>query len=339
MNYENYVKSLVEGKNVGLVGWPEDVDFKRMSKQSAIGPLRILRDALKCGTCKWKVLTAGEKSRLLAQFKEMVKKGEVTEKVRKVKEKGGGRVTRTRAKKAPLQPDSDSDEGEDDEGEDSEEDASRPRKAVIDMTVQERRERLLKLARSVRRSKAESAPAKKATKRARGGQGDEGEDARNKKRKGDNDDGTRAKKKRKGDDNDDARAKKKRKDNEVDDTRATKKRKGNDDAGTRAPRTKSKAPSKGKSSKAPATAASASKPASASAPTRRPQPRPLVRNVVTTPATGASVPPVGTANPAVTDTTAPNAAEAEAASAPVASLTASRANVIRGKRGRPPGIR
>ncbi|KAJ7096445.1 hypothetical protein C8R44DRAFT_585145, partial [Mycena epipterygia] len=56
MNYENYIKALVEGKNVGLVGWPEGVDFKRMSKQSAIGPLRILRDALKCGTCKWKIL-------------------------------------------------------------------------------------------------------------------------------------------------------------------------------------------------------------------------------------------------------------------------------------------
>ncbi|KAJ7101778.1 hypothetical protein C8R44DRAFT_641395, partial [Mycena epipterygia] len=83
MNYENYIKALVEGKNVGLVGWPEGVDFKRMSKQSAIGPLRILRDALKCGTCKWKVLTSGEKTRLLAQFKEMVKNGEAHKKVRK----------------------------------------------------------------------------------------------------------------------------------------------------------------------------------------------------------------------------------------------------------------
>ncbi|KAJ6502985.1 hypothetical protein DFH09DRAFT_838543, partial [Mycena vulgaris] len=58
MNYENYIKALVEGKNIGLVGWPEGVDFKRMSRQSAIGPLRILRDALKCGLCKWKILSA-----------------------------------------------------------------------------------------------------------------------------------------------------------------------------------------------------------------------------------------------------------------------------------------
>ncbi|KAJ7730106.1 hypothetical protein DFH07DRAFT_756426, partial [Mycena maculata] len=87
MNYENYIKSLVEGKNLGLVGWPEGVEFKRMSKQSAVGPLCILRDALKAGTCRWKVLTPTEKARLIAQFKEMVESGEATEKVRKPKAK------------------------------------------------------------------------------------------------------------------------------------------------------------------------------------------------------------------------------------------------------------
>ncbi|KAJ6600990.1 hypothetical protein DFH09DRAFT_1069681 [Mycena vulgaris] len=81
MSYKNYIKALVEGKNLGLVGWPEGVEFKRMSKKSVIGPLRILRDALKCGTCKWKVLTSGEKARLVAQFKDMVNSGEAAEKV------------------------------------------------------------------------------------------------------------------------------------------------------------------------------------------------------------------------------------------------------------------
>ncbi|KAJ7209893.1 hypothetical protein B0H12DRAFT_971763, partial [Mycena haematopus] len=85
MNYENYIKALVEGKNVGLVNWPEGVEFKRMSLQSAIGPLRTLRDALKCGTCRWKVLTAGEKKRLVEQFADMVEKGEAVQKGRKVR--------------------------------------------------------------------------------------------------------------------------------------------------------------------------------------------------------------------------------------------------------------
>ncbi|KAJ7708493.1 hypothetical protein B0H14DRAFT_3525487 [Mycena olivaceomarginata] len=47
------------------------VDFKRMSKQSAIGPLRTLRDALKAGTCRWAVLTASQKKQLLSEFKKM----------------------------------------------------------------------------------------------------------------------------------------------------------------------------------------------------------------------------------------------------------------------------
>ncbi|KAJ7821714.1 hypothetical protein B0H14DRAFT_2254418, partial [Mycena olivaceomarginata] len=52
MNY-NYIKAIVESKNVGLLGWPHGVYFKQMSLQSAIGQLRTLRDALKAGTCKW----------------------------------------------------------------------------------------------------------------------------------------------------------------------------------------------------------------------------------------------------------------------------------------------
>ncbi|KAJ7074922.1 hypothetical protein B0H15DRAFT_956968 [Mycena belliarum] len=83
MNYENYIKAMVEAQNLALVGWPPEVEFKRMSKQSAIGPLRILRDALRCGTCHWKALRGGEKARLVSQFEDMVAKGEATKKVRK----------------------------------------------------------------------------------------------------------------------------------------------------------------------------------------------------------------------------------------------------------------
>ncbi|KAJ7436805.1 hypothetical protein B0H11DRAFT_1669462, partial [Mycena galericulata] len=99
MNYDNYISALVEGQNLGLLGWPEGVMFKRMSKQSAIGPLRTLRDALRSGTCRWKVLTPSEKRRVLAQFKEMVEKGDATEKAPKARKakgsgKGGGGPTR-----------------------------------------------------------------------------------------------------------------------------------------------------------------------------------------------------------------------------------------------------
>ncbi|KAJ7866549.1 hypothetical protein B0H14DRAFT_3442257 [Mycena olivaceomarginata] len=80
MNYDNYIKAIVETKNVGLLGWPHGVYFKRMSLQSAIGPLCTLRDALKARTCKWVILSARQKKQLLSDFKEMVANGEATEK-------------------------------------------------------------------------------------------------------------------------------------------------------------------------------------------------------------------------------------------------------------------
>ncbi|KAF8212964.1 hypothetical protein K438DRAFT_1566417, partial [Mycena galopus ATCC 62051] len=83
MNYENYINSMVEGKNVGLVGWPQGVAFKRMSLQSALPPLKILRDALKAGTCRWKVLTCTERERILENFEDMIEKGEAKVKPKK----------------------------------------------------------------------------------------------------------------------------------------------------------------------------------------------------------------------------------------------------------------
>ncbi|KAJ7797959.1 hypothetical protein B0H14DRAFT_2618410 [Mycena olivaceomarginata] len=110
MNYESYIQKLVLGKGVGLVNWPAGVDFKRMSLQSVVGPLQILLDSLKCGTMRWKVLTAPEKKKLMDQYEEMVERGEV-----KVKEKSR-KTTSRKAKKAPIVED-DEEEGEEDEDE------------------------------------------------------------------------------------------------------------------------------------------------------------------------------------------------------------------------------
>ncbi|KAJ7840736.1 hypothetical protein B0H14DRAFT_2587321 [Mycena olivaceomarginata] len=102
----------VEGKTVGLVGWPKGVDFKCMSKQSAMGPPHPPRRA-KCGTCK-------------SKFKEMVKNGEAHEKKRRMS--------------APLQDPIEAEEsgaragiGDDDE----QEDESRPCKAIANMSPRE----------------------------------------------------------------------------------------------------------------------------------------------------------------------------------------------------------
>ncbi|KAJ7071766.1 hypothetical protein B0H15DRAFT_741436, partial [Mycena belliarum] len=89
MNYENYIKAVVEKYNVGLIGWPAGVDFKRMSMQSSLVPLGTLRDALKDGSCRWKVLSASQKAELLEKFGDMVRSGEVVEKSRKERTRKG----------------------------------------------------------------------------------------------------------------------------------------------------------------------------------------------------------------------------------------------------------
>ncbi|KAJ7817317.1 hypothetical protein B0H13DRAFT_2379764 [Mycena leptocephala] len=99
MNYENYIKSMVERKNIGLVGWPQEVAFKRMSLQSALPPLMILRDALNVGTCHWKVLTPTERQRILANFEDMVEKGEVQVKAKTARKSSRAATKKSSAKR------------------------------------------------------------------------------------------------------------------------------------------------------------------------------------------------------------------------------------------------
>ncbi|KAF8210062.1 hypothetical protein K438DRAFT_1959345 [Mycena galopus ATCC 62051] len=115
MNYESYIEKLVWGKGVALVNWPEGVDFKCMSLQSAVGPLEKLLDSLKCRTTRWKVLMAAEKKKLIEQYEEMLEQGEV-----KVKEKAGkSRTTKPRkaTKVVMVEDEEEEEEGEDDDDE------------------------------------------------------------------------------------------------------------------------------------------------------------------------------------------------------------------------------
>ncbi|KAJ6480187.1 hypothetical protein C8R45DRAFT_933122 [Mycena sanguinolenta] len=88
MNYESYILKLVQGKGVGLVNWPNSVEFKRMSLQSAVGLMQILLDSLKSGMTRWKILTTAEKKKLTEQYNEMVESREVKvkDKTKKTKE-------------------------------------------------------------------------------------------------------------------------------------------------------------------------------------------------------------------------------------------------------------
>ncbi|KAJ7840327.1 hypothetical protein B0H14DRAFT_3458243 [Mycena olivaceomarginata] len=218
MNYDNYIKSLVLGKNIGLVNWPHGVDFKRMSLQSAIGPLRILYDTLKCGTTRWKVLTAGEKKQLVDNHSAMVAAGAVREKERKPRAKRAAskrgerdedseeeeeeeevevqEQSKPRKKQATATRSSQSgpqgrrseeeehggDEGQDEEEEDNED--NEPRKPIAQMSVEEKRARLLKLGARDGGKEKEGPRSKEKTKAGKrkraGGGGEEGEKGRKK---------------------------------------------------------------------------------------------------------------------------------------------------------------
>ncbi|KAJ7791101.1 hypothetical protein B0H13DRAFT_2394383 [Mycena leptocephala] len=83
MNYENYIKSMVERKNIGL----------------RTPALMILRDALNAGTCRWKVLTPTERQRILANFEDMVEKGEVQVKAKTARKSSRAATKKSSAKK------------------------------------------------------------------------------------------------------------------------------------------------------------------------------------------------------------------------------------------------
>ncbi|KAJ7119321.1 hypothetical protein C8R43DRAFT_960069 [Mycena crocata] len=128
MNYQNYIKAVVVKKGYGIVNWPKETPFKRMSLQSSIGP------------APWKKLTPDEKTRILAQFEDMVEKGEYVEKVRKTSEK---RKKSSKGKGKAVEEEDESDE----EGDEEEEEDEGPRKPIAGMSMEERRKRLQRLAR------------------------------------------------------------------------------------------------------------------------------------------------------------------------------------------------
>jgi hypothetical protein len=115
MNYENYIKVLVQGRGVGLLVWPKEVEFKRMGKQSSLGPLRILYDHLKDGRTKWVKLSRRQEEKIVEEFEEMVREGKRKEKIRGRRSDLGGthQVRNPRKRVHRRGEDSDADQGKD----------------------------------------------------------------------------------------------------------------------------------------------------------------------------------------------------------------------------------
>ncbi|KAJ7681539.1 hypothetical protein B0H14DRAFT_3678214 [Mycena olivaceomarginata] len=127
MNFQNYIKTLVLGRGVGLLVWPDGVDFKRMGKQSSLAPLRILYDHLKDGRTKWVKLSRKQQDKIVEEFKEMVQEGKFEEKIRNTRSDKGGthqicnprrRIYRRGGDSGPEQ-DEDEDDNDDNENNDN----------------------------------------------------------------------------------------------------------------------------------------------------------------------------------------------------------------------------
>ncbi|KAJ7315097.1 hypothetical protein DFH08DRAFT_715918, partial [Mycena albidolilacea] len=82
MNFERYIEAIVRKWGVGLLKWPDGVDFKRMSKQMTIGNLQTLYADLKDGSCKWVKLSKQQQQKIEAKFEALVRSGRRVEKVR-----------------------------------------------------------------------------------------------------------------------------------------------------------------------------------------------------------------------------------------------------------------
>ncbi|KAF8217885.1 hypothetical protein K438DRAFT_1747142 [Mycena galopus ATCC 62051] len=103
MNYKRYMRVIVLGYGVILVGWPKSVEFTSLTNICSIDDLQMLYEALKDGTCRWKVLTAAEKEKRKKEYEEKIALGEIVEQARKEhRDKGEerGSNSRTQGKRA-----------------------------------------------------------------------------------------------------------------------------------------------------------------------------------------------------------------------------------------------
>ncbi|KAJ6447704.1 hypothetical protein C8R45DRAFT_1135765 [Mycena sanguinolenta] len=139
MNYERYIKVVVLGYGVIIVGWPKSIDFTSPTNISSVDDMRKLRDSWKDGRCRWKVLTKSEKEKWKQDYENKVESGEIVEverqrrsdkgrirgeNVRTTSRREAGRKSKSKSKTMVEDEDDEDDEGEDqeDDEEDYEED-------------------------------------------------------------------------------------------------------------------------------------------------------------------------------------------------------------------------
>jgi hypothetical protein len=83
MSYVNYERDIVTKYKVKLTGWPPTVKFASPSEIGTVDDIRLLRQALKVGDCKWMVQTRRQQLAHAEVLAARVAAGEVVGKKRK----------------------------------------------------------------------------------------------------------------------------------------------------------------------------------------------------------------------------------------------------------------
>ncbi|KAJ6456537.1 hypothetical protein C8R45DRAFT_943721 [Mycena sanguinolenta] len=127
MNYERYIKVVVLGYGVIIVGWPKSIDFTSPTNISSVDDMRKLRDSWKDGRCRWKVLTKSEKEKWKQDYENKVESGEIVE-VERQRRSDKGRIRGENVRTTSRRDDEEDDE--EDEGQSEQEELTRKKSAT-----------------------------------------------------------------------------------------------------------------------------------------------------------------------------------------------------------------
>jgi hypothetical protein len=94
MNYVNYDIAIVQKHRVELVGWPDGIPFANPSAIGTVGAVRILREALIVGDCKWIAQTKRQQGVHAAMLKTKRDAGDPIGKKRKQRSDKGKKRSR-----------------------------------------------------------------------------------------------------------------------------------------------------------------------------------------------------------------------------------------------------
>ncbi|KAJ7639479.1 hypothetical protein FB45DRAFT_1024199 [Roridomyces roridus] len=130
MIFASYVRTIVLGKDVAIIGWPEDIKFTKLDRITDKNEMRRLRDGWRDGEIYWKKCPSDDEvADIKADFARREERGEYEEKEKKMRKDVGQshekRSTKTGKGKGKGKGKQTTSDTEQDEDEDDEEDGGK----------------------------------------------------------------------------------------------------------------------------------------------------------------------------------------------------------------------